>query len=349
MLDESEAIARVDAGRMLALVRQFGAMTADGWRAAEGVAGTTPCPSAIVVCGMGGSGIGGDLLRALAAPVAPVPVIVTKSDRLPAFVDTTTLVFTCSYSGNTEETLAAYASAARAGARVVAITSGGQLARLAREAGHAIVTVAGGRPPRSALPLLLMPMVRVAAAIGAVSVADDDVRRTVLLLDELAGAWAASATARGNPALALAESLDGAIPIVYATSPLTEAAALRWRTQLNENSKTLALDGAFPELTHNEVVGWEGVGAAAPWHVVLLRDRDEGPRDALRLRVTRELALATARGCTEVWSHGEHPLARLLSLVLFGDFASCYLAVRRGIDPTPVTMIDRIKARLGAG
>jgi glucose/mannose-6-phosphate isomerase len=348
-MSDSTSIERVDAGNMLALIGRFGAMTAEGWRAAERVALPAPRPSAIVVCGMGGSGIGGDLLRALAAFTSPVPVVVHKNDRLPAFVDAATLVFVCSYSGNTEETLAAFREAAQRGARIVAVTSGGALARLVHEARGTVVAVPPGLPPRAALPLLLMPMVRIAAALGAVSVADGEVAQTVAVLEPLAGRWGAEAAPAANPTLTLAHALDGAIPAVYSTSPLTEPAARRWRTQLNENSKTLATDGAFPELTHNEVVGWEGVDPALPWHVVLLRDKEEGPRDLLRVRAARDAALHRARGCTEVWSVGEHPLSRLLSLVLFGDFVSCYLAQRRGIDPTPVATIDRIKERLRTG
>jgi glucose/mannose-6-phosphate isomerase len=346
MRGDSTSVGRVDASHMLDLVRRFGTMTADGWRAAEGVSLPAPRPSAIVVCGMGGSGISGDLLRALAASRSPIPVIVHKNDRLPAFVDATTLVFACSYSGNTEETLESFQAASRANARIISITSGGRLAALSRDGAVATVSVPGGRPPRSTLPLLLLPMVRVAASIGVVSVTDDDVAQMAAMLTELGTEWAAAAS--DNPTASLAQALEGAIPAVYGTSPLTEAAARRWRTQLNENSKTLAVDAAFPELTHNEVVGWEGVGAGAPWHVVLLRDREERPRDALRVRATLELAFARARGRTDVWSKGDHPLARLLSLVLYGDFTSCYLAMRRGIDPTPVAMIDRIKARLSA-
>jgi glucose/mannose-6-phosphate isomerase len=347
MLGDSASMQRVDASSMLNLLRRFGTMVADGWRAGAGVALAAPRPSSILVCGMGGSGIGGDLLRALAARHSPVPVIVLKSDRLPAFVDATTLMFACSYSGDTEETRAAFEAASRARARIVAITSGGHLARLAREAGQTVVTVPAGQPPRSALPLLLMPMVRMAASIGVVPVTDDDVTQTVAVLNDLADAWETQVDT--NATLALANSLDGTIPAVYATSPLTESVARRWRTQFNENSKLLAVDGAFPELTHNEVVGWEGVTTPSPWHVVLLRDREEGSRDALRVRAALDLALTRARGCTEVWSMGDHPLTRLLSLVLFGDFVTCHVAVRRGIDPTPVATIDRIKARMSAG
>jgi glucose/mannose-6-phosphate isomerase len=349
MLDDATAIGRIDAGGMLDRVRQFGQLAAEGWRAAEHLAPPAASPSAIVACGMGGSGIGGDLLRALAAPVSPIPVVVTKSDRLPAFVGSTTLVLACSYSGHTEETLAAYEAAARAGAQVVAITSGGALAERARARGHRVVSVPGGWPPRSALPLLLMPMVRIAASLGVVSVTAADVADAVRLLDRLAAAWGGAGPARDNPTRALAQALEGALPFVCATSPLSEPAALRWKTQLNENAKTPALAVAFPELTHNDVVGWEGRDVPSPWHAVVLRDREEAARDALRLQVTREVAFARARGYTEVWSQGEGALARLLSLVLFGDFVSCYLAVRRGIDPTPVTTIDRIKARMAAG
>lgn len=346
MLDDPRAIAHLDSRGMLALVGRFGPMVADGWAAARDAPAPAGRISAIVICGMGGSGIGGDLLRAALAPASPIPVLVNKSDRLPAFVGSSTLVVACSYSGNTEETLAAYDAAGRAGAAVAAITSGGALATRARERGDAVVTVPTGLPPRSALPLLLMPMLRIAAKMRLIELADADVERTAATLGRLADEWGPARPLRENHAKGLAQTLHGARPVIYAASPLTEPVALRWKTQLNENSKVLAWCGAFPELGHNDVVGWDGAGDAASYHVVILRDEGDGAADARRVAVTRDGILGRARGCEEVWSAGTGPLARMLSLVLLGDFVSCYLAGLRGVDPTPVEAIDRLKARL---
>ncbi len=350
VLDDREEIARLDPGGMLDLVRRLGAMTADGWEAASDLALPLVSPRAVVVSGMGGSGIGGDILRALLAPIIAAPVITVRDYHLPAFVGRDALVFACSYSGNTEETLAAYQEAHATGAAVVAVTSGGALADLAAADGHPVVRVPPGLPPRAALPHLLMPMLRVTGRLGIGGVTDPEVREAAAVLGELAVRWGPEAPSSENPAKALAVALEGATPAIYASSPQFEPVAQRWKTQLNENSKVFACWGAFPELNHNETVGWEGVlGGHARLHAVILRDRDEGARNALRVEITRDLSLRKAGGVTDVCSQGNGLLARLLSLVLFGDLVSVYLAVLVGVDPTPVEIITEIKRRLGGG
>lgn len=348
VLDNREELACRDPGGMLDLVLRLGAMTADGWAAASDLSLAPVSPRVVIVAGMGGSGIVGDLLRVLLAPIAPIPVVAVKDYRLPAFVGRDALVFACSYSGNTEETLAAYQGAQAAGAAVVAVTSGGALADLAVADGHAVVRVPPGLPPRAALPLILMPVLRVATRLGVCGFTEAEVREAAAVLDELAVRWGPEAPSARNPAKALAVALDGAVPAVYASSSQHEPVAQRWKTQLNENSKTFACWNAFPELSHNETVGWEGDGGGRPrLHAVLLRDRDEGVRNALRVEITRGLLARRADGVSEVWSQGTGLLARLLSLVLFGDLVSVYLAVQIGVDPTPVEIISEIKRRLG--
>lgn len=348
VLDDRKEIARLDPGGMLDLVRRLGTMTAEGWEAASDLALTPVSPRAVIVSGMGGSGIGGDLLRALLAPTAATPVVVVKDYRLPAFVGRDTLVFACSYSGNTEETLAAYQEAHAAGATVVAVTSGGALAGFAVADGHPVVRVPPGLPPRAALPHILMPVLRVTSRLGVGGVTEAEVREAAALLGELVVRWGPEAPSGENPAKALAVALEGAVPVVYASSSQFEPVAHRWKTQINENSKIFACWNAFPELNHNETVGWEGVRGGHPrLHAVLLRDRDEGARNALRVEITRELLARRAGGITEVWSQGNGLLTRLLSLVLFGDLVSVYLALLTGVDPTPVEIITEIKRRLG--
>jgi len=353
VLDDSQEIARLDPGGMLGLVLRLGAMTVEGWEAASDLALTPVSPCAVIVSGMGGSGIGGDLLRALLAPTAAVPVITVKDYRLPAFVGRDTLIFACSYSGNTEETLAAYKEAHAAGAAVVAVTSGGTLAGLAACDGHPVVRVPPGLPPRAALPYMLMPLLRITDRLGVSGVTDpevrdSEVREAAAVLGELAVRWGPEAHSGGNPTKALAAALKDAVPVVYASSSQLEPVAQRWKTQLNENSRVFACWNAFPEINHNETVGWEGIRGGNPrLHAVLLRDRDEGARNALRVEITRELLERRADGVTEVWSQGTALLARLLSLILFGDLVSVYLALLTAVDPTPVEIISEIKRRMG--
>lgn len=348
VLDDRKEISRLDPGGMLALVQRLGAMTTDGWAAVSDLPLPTVSPSAVVVTGMGGSAIGGDILHALLAPIASVPVITVRDYRLPAFVGRDTLVFACSYSGDTEETLAAYRLAHAAGAAVVAVTSGGALADLAAVDGNPVVRVPVGLPPRAALPYLLMPLLRVTGRLGIGGVTDPEVHEAATVLGELAELWGPETPSGRNPAKALAVAMEGAVPVVYASSPQFEPVARRWKTQLNENSKAFACWGTFPELNHNEMVGWEGVLGGHPrLHAVLLRDRDEEARSALRVEITRDLPLRRACGITEVWSQGNSLLSRLLSLVLFGDLVSVYMALLVGVDPTPVEIITETKRRLG--
>lgn len=347
LLDDARAIARSDPGGMLANVLRLGEMVSAGWQAAGDLRLPAARPTAIVASGMGGSGIGGDLLRALLAASSPVPVIAVKDYRLPGFIGPGTLVFVCSYSGNTEETLATYEAARAAGAAMVAVTSGGRLAERAAADGVPVARAPAGLPPRAALPYLLMPMLRTAARLGVADAGEADVQETVGLLVDLAGRWGPEVATDGNLAKRLAAALHGAVPVIYAGSPSMEPVAQRWKTQLNENSKVFAAWNTFPELNHNETVGWEGVTAGQPpVAVVLLRDRDDGERNALRVEVTRELAFGGARGVQEAWSQGRSRLARVFSLILLGDLVSVYLAALRGVDPTPVEIIVRLKERL---
>lgn len=349
ILDDGRELGRIDAGGMLGLVRRLGGMTLEGWESAAGLAlpPAAARPAVVVTAGVGGSGIGGDLLRALLAPAAAIPIVTVKGDRLPAFVGRDTLVFVCSYSGNTEETLATYEAAHAAGASIVAVTSGGLLADRARAGRHPVVQVPAGLPPRAALPYLLMPMLRVAARLGMAAVTDADVREAGALLTDLAGRWGPEVPTDDNPAKRLAVGLCGRVPVIYAASPGTEPVACRWKTQLNENSKVFSVWNAFPELGHNETVGWTRVSETETGlFVVILRDRDDGALAALQIDVTRSLVFGRARGVEEVWTVGDSRLARLLSLVLFGDLISVYLAVLNGVDPTPIDMITEMKRRM---
>ncbi|MDR7542854.1 MAG: bifunctional phosphoglucose/phosphomannose isomerase [Armatimonadota bacterium] len=346
VLDHPDQISRADASDMLGAIASMSRMLTEGWEAGGGLV-LPRVPQAVAVCGLGGSAIGGDLLAVLLEASSPAPVLTIRAEALPAFAGPQTLVFLCSYSGDTEETLAAYEEARRAGAMVVAVTSGGRLADLARAQRVPLALVRAGLQPRAALPLLLLPMLRVAASCGLTGAGEREVREAAGLLAGLVSRWGPHVSSAGNPAKALAAALHGVMPAVYASSPRLEPVARRWKTQFNENSKRFGVFNAFPELVHNEIVGWEAVKAGGPpIHVVLLRDAHDTPRAARRVEAASEIIAGRARGITEVWSQGSGLLARLFSLILFGDLVSVYLAVLEGADPTSVEPIARIKARL---
>ncbi len=342
--DEPRQLHQQDPQGMRDLILRLPQMCDEAWQLATKATLPRMAPKVIVTLGMGGSGIGGDLLRAVLYDEAPIPTISVKDYRIPASVGRDTLVFACSYSGNTEETLAGYDEALQRGAACVAITSGGELLRRAREREHVTIVIPGGLPPRAALPYLFLPMLGLLARLGVVASYDAQLSEAVQILRQI-GAEQGSGPA--GLARGLGESLLHRIPVIYSASPFLEPVAQRWKDQMNENAKTFAVWNTFPELNHNETVGW-GVDdvLAKTLAVVLLRDRHETIQLTRRVTITRELAFQKAGSVQEVSTTGEGKLARLLSLIMVGDLASWHLATLRGVDPTPVPVIEELKRRL---
>ncbi|MEW6227398.1 MAG: bifunctional phosphoglucose/phosphomannose isomerase [Bacillota bacterium] len=348
VLDNADKIARRDPGGMVEIVAGLGGQIHD----ALSVAGKVDLPRTlagarcIVAAGLGGSAIGGDVVREVTCDELKVPMVVIRDYELPAFVDSDTLVFVSSYSGNTEETLSAYEIARRRKARMLCITSGGRLADLATRDGVPLVTIPQGFPPRTALGYLFVPVLVALAELGYVNDKATDLEEAEQLLSDLAVVMGPESPASVNQAKRLALAMHGRIPLIHGATGITGAAALRWKTQINENSKTHAFWNVFPELNHNETVGWgarEDISRAL--YVVILRDRGDHLRVQRRMEITAAL-MDGASGIDEVYSIGRSKVARLLSLAYVGDFASLYLAFLYGIDPKPVKVIDYLKSEL---
>jgi glucose/mannose-6-phosphate isomerase len=348
-LDDLDVL-RVDRSGMLDLLLDIPVQLQVGERLGQ----STDLPSAthvraIVVTGLGGSSISGDLLRSYLHAECPVPLMVNRHYSLPAFVGPETLVCAVSFSGNTEETLSAFGEARARGAALMAVTSGGQLAEMADEWRIPYVRVPAGLPPRTTLGYLFPPMLVTLARLGLIADQSAPLAEAVEVLRELGAQYRPGIETFRNLPKALAKDLHGKFPVIYGVQDLSDVIAYRWRTQFNENSKMLASHQAFPELSHNEVVGWQGPLASAlePW-VVLLRDSQELGRVALQIDLIKAFLQERAAGLTEVWSQGHSRLARLFSLLYTGDFTSYYLALIRGVDPKPVEAIDRLKDRLAS-
>jgi glucose/mannose-6-phosphate isomerase len=328
---------------MLGVVLGLPGQIRDGWALGQSakLSRLAKTPEHLIICGMGGSAIGGDLLSGYLAPTFPIPIAVVRGYEIPGFVGARSVVIAASYSGATEETLAAVGQAERAGAVVFAITSGGQLAQLARRAG---VVVPGGLAPRAALGYLMLPALAALVRWELAAPCAKEVDEAVGVLEDIAAECGPDIPAVRNPAKRLAEHLAGCVPAIYAASPGLEGVARRWKCQFNENSKTLATWNAFPELNHNETVGWGAPPAlASHFAVVVLLDGTEPARLVRRIGLTADLALGPAAGVHEIRGRGKGRLARLLSLVFIGDLVSVYLAYLRGVDPAPVEIIDAIK------
>ena len=300
----------------------------------------------VVVLGMGGSGVAGDILLATAAPFMPVPVVVVKSYIPPAFVSDTTLVFAISFSGDTEETVEAAAEAAVQGAKVVVVSSGGELARMAESWGAPYIAVpTDGIPqPRAGLGAMSIPPLVVLEEIGLFPGATEWIELAVAQLRRRRD----SLLRPGNIATELARRIGRTIPLVHGSGALGSTAGARWRTQVNENAKSPAFSSVQPELCHNEICGWGQHGDATRQLLTLiaLRHDHEHPQVNRRFELVADMMREVVAGIEEVRAEGEGELAQLLDLILVGDFTSLHLAAQEGIDPGPIPALDEIKARL---
>lgn len=347
--DGEEAASGLDPQSMIALVEAFPDHIAASARAAAGLdLPSAARPEAVIVSGLGGSAIAGDLALAIAGARLEIPLLVLREYTLPAWVGPRTAVVASSYSGNTEETLGAYDQARRAGARIVCISSGGELSRRARADGFPLLPLPGGFPPRAALGHALMILLGALEALGVIPAQGGAVGETVEILAGVRDECGAGAPEGRNPARALARSLHGKIAAVYGSGGVMGACAYRWRSQIEENAKNLAFHHVLPEMNHNELVGWrfpesglKGIG------VVFLRDRGDHPQVQRRFELTRGVIGPAAGSLDEVWSRGESPLCRVLSTLYLGDFVSLYLAYLNRVDPTPVSVIEAFKRALG--
>ncbi|HET9077524.1 MAG TPA: SIS domain-containing protein [Acidimicrobiales bacterium] len=300
----------------------------------------------VVVVGMGGSGITGDVIAAVAEPLLPVPVVVCKSYECPAFVGPETLVFAVSASGNTEETVQAATDAEAAGGRVVVVTGGGQLSELAHSWGAPLFPVPDIPQPRAALGAMAIPPLVVLDHLGLyrggrtwITAAVEQLKRR---RDEI------EAAGDGSEAARVARRIGRTMPLIQGGGAVGAAAAQRWKTQINENAKTAAWWSAQPELCHNEVCGWGQNGDVTRQIVtaVTLRHEGEHPQVGRRFELVGEIMREVLSDVVEVQAAGDGDLAQLLDLILIGDYTSLWLAVETGVDPGPVPVLGELKAAL---
>ena len=346
-LDDRAAISSVDASGMLAVSAALPEHCREGYRLGretqglpdgEGVTG-------VAFCGMGGSGVAGDVIRAIFRDRLRTPIASVRGPELPAFCGPHTLVVVSSYSGGTAETLACFEEAISRGCRLLLVTSGGELARHGSERDLAAVAIPGGMMPRAALGYLALGAMGALEGIGLLPPLADDVEEATGELDRIVTACGADVPRERNAAKQLAWWIGDRVPVIWGAEGIGAAAAGRWKAQMNENAKVPAWSAALPELDHNEVVGWsEGQGAR--FCLIALRHPGEHPEVKQRFPLSIEIAESSGIVSEEVMSSGRSALSRLLSLVAVGDFASVYLGIARDIDPTPVEAIARLKNSL---
>jgi glucose/mannose-6-phosphate isomerase len=303
----------------------------------------------VVVLGVGGSGVVGDVVQTAGSGTLPVPLTTLKQYRTPAFVGPRTLAFAVSYSGDTEETLEMASGALQAGARVIAISRGGALADLARAHGALHVQCAPDvAMPRFALGELLAPILVVLFRLGMMPEAHAGLLMAQQQLQRRRDQCRPDVELARNPARELARRIDRTIPIVYGTGALGGVAAMRWKQSVNENAKAPAYWNQFPELDHNEICGWgqHGDVTRQVFTLVELRHGLEHPQLDRRVAATREMIEEALHQVLTVDAGGEGRLAQLLDLIYLGDWMSYYLALANDVDPGPIDAITQLKSRL---
>ncbi len=306
------------------------------WRV-EGARLETAESAGLLLCGMGGSAIGGDLAAAALGERLTKPMATVRGYELPSWATTEWTVVCCSYSGNTEETLACFAAAEALGTRRIVVSTGGALVDQAREAGVPVVGLPGIFQPRAAVAYMFVAAVEAAALAGVAPRIHTEIDTAAAFLAEQADGLRARAAE-------LAAELASSIPVFYGAD-LTAPVARRWKTQVNENVKLASFFAELPEADHNEICGWNDVAAGAGLAAVFLEDSDQHPRERRRIELTAE-SVSESATAIRVETVGETRVERLLWATMLGDLLSLELAERRGVDPLPVEAIERFKERM---
>jgi glucose/mannose-6-phosphate isomerase len=346
ILDSLAQIERIDKNKMISFCAEAPTHYGDAARLAKSITPSYPKPQTIIIAGMGGSAIGGELLKDWARDRLTVPVEICREYHLPAYANKNTLVFVVSYSGETEETLSVLLDAVKRKCMIICISSGGKLNEFAEKLSFPRLLVPSGMAPRATLPYLFMPMPSILEKMGLVSKVDAEIAEAIEILKEVSAENSPERQFTSNFSKTLASSIIGTVPAVYGFG-LYRAVAQRVKTQFNENSKNPAKWEFFPELDHNEIVGWEKAKEFAKcFSIIFVRDADEPIEIRRRIEVTKELTCRQKLRLFDVWSKGKSSLAKMASVICIGDFTSVYLAVLREIDPTPVKTIDLLKKEL---
>ncbi len=292
----------------------------------------------VIICGLGGSGIGGTIAKEILFDEASLPIEVLKSYSLPSYLDQHTLVICSSYSGNTEETLECYHSAQKHKAKIVCITSGGKILELANKDGNDYIQVPGGMPPRSCLGYSLTQLFHVLSHYKIAPQKSVEIAETAEMLEK-------DQEAIMNEAHHIVKKIHNKLPVIY-SSEIHEGVAIRLRQQLNENSKILCWHHVVPEMNHNELVGWSQ--AYSDVAVILFKDASENPRNKLRLDFCRKVFEKYAAELVEINSVGRNAIEKTLYWIHLGDWVSMFLAEKRNVDAMDIKVIDSLKQELAS-
>ena len=349
VLDDVQKIKKVDSSNMMKLVMDMPLMIKEGVNIGKNakISKGISKPKNIIVTGLGGSAIGGDLLRCYLSKEVNIPIVVNRNYNLPNWVNKDTLVFAASYSGNTEETISAYKDALSRKAKLIAITSNGAIKKMCDEKNILCVDIPSGLSPRAAIGYLFFPMLIILSRLKLIKSKENEIKETLSLLDKLRNMYIPEVKSKNNYAKQLAYKLAAKSIIICGVLDWTEVVAVRWKCQFAENSKVFSVASLLPEMNHNEIVGWDLLkDVLGKFAVIFLRDKMDSERIKKRIDITKFIISKRAGYVGEVYSVGKSDLARLFSLIYLGDFISVYLSVLYNIDPTPVQAIDYLKREL---
>ena len=346
ILNDPEEMRKVDLSDMLSFCVKAPYHYEKASQLAKNISINYPKPKTVLVAGMGGSAIGGELVKDWARDKIAVPIEICREYSLPTYADKNTLVIIVSYSGETEETLSVFLDAIKRRCMTFCISSGGALQKFAEKLNVPHLLVPSGMAPRASLPYLFMPLPVLLEKVGLVSSVTSEVSDAVRSLRQVSEKNSPEKPLEKNIAKKMALNINGTIPVVYGFE-IYCAVAHRLKTQFNENSKIPAKWEYFSELNHNEIVGWEAANEFAKYFsAIFIRDDSESEAMRTRIKTTQEFMRQKSLKIYEIKSIGNSKLAKISSVICTGDFISVYLAVLRGVDPTPVKSIALLKDKL---
>lgn len=342
-LDNPAEYQKLDAGRMLHFLHELPEVAEAAFERGQAARLPLAAPKNVLICGMGGSAISGDLIRTQLLGQCDVPVVVHRGDKLPKFAGTDTLAIFMSYSGNTGETLGCLREAIARGVPSLIVTHGGEAGKLAEQHHLPTVSMPAGWMPRAAMGDLFFALLGVVSQLATCEA--PDVVGTVAHLRALRDRIDENVPQAANLAKQLAAALFGKTPVVVGATPTTEAVANRWKCQLNENSKQTALLAVLPEATHNDIVNLTA-SAHADHHLVVITDPEDSAFVRQQRAITMELMRPHVGGIHELAGEGDSLLSRQLTASYLGDYVSVYLGFLKGVDPTPVDTIFALKDQM---
>jgi glucose/mannose-6-phosphate isomerase len=301
----------------------------------------------IIISGMGGSAIGGDLLRCSLIEKIKIPIFVNRNYTIPGFISEKSLVFICSYSGNTEETLSAFSRAKEKNATIIALSSNGKLEEIAKSEKFTFIKIPGGLPPRCALGYSFFPLLVALFRLKLVDFPFIELEETLSVLKTIEKENNPQVKTADNLAKEIALKLFKKLVIIYTWADYYEVAAYRFRCQLAENSKHLSSHHTIPEMNHNEIMGWSHPKSLLKnIEVVFLIDKTQHERVSKRIEILSPIIEKKAHDVVKIYTKGNNLLAKIFSLIYIGDFISFYLAILNKVNPTPVDTISYLKKKL---